>query len=297
MKRLKDYLNNPKFSLHFVYFGVQFGIALDFGAIEQEINREIAINGGITRNTALARFALTFTKKPSDGASYIAKNLDEFAQYLDKRSIQCLQIEMFARAGQIDRAKECLNALKKDGLSKADENKLQTIITEAGGSTSIEYRKEQFEKTDSLEDLMNLVHELESKREWEDLCEYGEILFERTHSLPDAERLANVLTQTQKDERLTKFLKTNSSFLAQSKVLQLFYCWSLYCEGSLLEARSELFKLHNDQENHNYRALQINLGVTLGDWKSLPELVSYEYQHKNERNAQELIQIAQFGVL
>ena len=75
------------------------------------------------------------------------------------------------------------------GLSEAEEGRLRGRIAEAEGTDPVEGLKEQFKKTDSLLDLENLVNELGARDDWEDLCEYSEILFERTRALPAAEKL------------------------------------------------------------------------------------------------------------
>jgi len=251
----------------------------------------------MTHDAAMARFALAFTQKtPQAIASYLARHRDELTDYIDKKSMQFLQIEMLSRAGLPNRAKECLDSLVKEGLSEAEESRFRRIIAESEGTDPVEARKEQFSNTDSLSDLASLVDELENKGEWDGLCEYGEILFERTRSLYDAERLAKALTNTNKNEQLIAFLRKNETLLAQSKNLPMLYCWSLYHEGALLEARAELAKLSGDHDNPNYRALQVNLGIALGDWNSLSAIVANEYREKDRRSAQDLISAAKLAL-
>jgi hypothetical protein len=296
IERLKEKLRDPKSALHLVRLGLQFKIKLDLGVVEEQIERQIALHGGITQDAAIARFALAFTKKnPEDVANYIARHSDKLAKYFDKKSLQFLEIEMLSKARLPEKAKDCLNILMTEGLSEAEERRLRRIIAEIEGTNPIETCKEQFRKTDTLDDLMILVEKLEERGEWDDLCEYGEILFARTRSLSDAELLARALNNTQKNERLVEFLRTNSTLLSQSKNLHILYCWALYNEGALLEARSELSKLIDDRDNPNYRTLQVNLGIALGDWNSLTAFVANEYLEKDKRSAKELLGTAQLG--
>ena len=121
--------------------------------------------------------------------------------------MQFLEIDMLSQAGLAEKARECLGRLINEGISEVEESRLRRTIAEAEGTDPVEVRKEQFSKTDSLGDLMSLVDELEKRSEWDDLCEYGEMLFERTHSLRDAERLAIALANARKNERLVPFLR------------------------------------------------------------------------------------------
>ena len=296
-RRLESKLRDLKTYLRLVRFGLQFGIKLDNKVVEQEIERQIALNGKITYDTAIARFALVQTQQtPEDAANYIAQYHDEFADYIDKKIILSFQIELFLRTGQLNKANECLDTLTREGLSEAEKNRLQIIIAQAEGASPVEALKKQFKKTSSLSDLGILVDELETRNDWNEICEYGNILFERTHELRDAERLAIALHNTQKLERLVEFIESNKTLLSESKRLQLIHCWSLYNEGELLEASSELTKLDDDWDNENYRTLQINLAVSLGDWNSLSAFIAKECNEKDKRNAKELITAARLAL-
>lgn len=292
-ERLREKLRDTKSALRLVHLALQFGIKLDLKQVEDEMDRQIALHGGITLDTAIARFALAFThKKPEDVANYIARHREQLNKYIDNKYLQFLEIDMLSQAKMSDRAEECLNNLKKEGLSKSEESRLRRIIAEIEGTNPIEACKEQFKKTDAFADLQILVEELEARGEWFDLCIYGEIIFARTHSLRDAERLATALNKTQKYKQLIEFLRANSEFLTQSPNLHMFYCWALYYEGSLLEARIELEKLSDDP---NYHILQVNIGIASGDWNSLISFVAKEYMEKEKRSAQELIGAAQLA--
>ena len=295
-RRLESKLRDLKSALNFVRLGIKFGVKLDLAAVEQEIERQIALNGRITPDAAFARFARAFIQKsPEDVANYIDRHFDELADHIDKKSMQLCQIEMLTRAGLPDRANDIFKKIK-DGFSEAEKSRFRRIISEAKGSDPVNGLKAQFKETNSLPDLAILVNRLETKSDWNGLCEYGEILFERTHNLRHAEGLALALYNTQKNERLVEFLKSNKTLLIQSEKLQMLYCWSLYLNGELLEARSELSKLNDDWDDEKYRTLQIYLAIALGDTNSLSAFVAKECREKGRRNAQELIRTAQLAL-
>ena len=295
-RRLESKLRDLKSALNFVRLGIKFGVKLDLAAVEQEIERQIALNGRITPDAAFARFALAFIQKsPEDVANYIDRHFDELASHIDKNSMQLCQIEMLSRAGLPDRANDIFKKIK-GSFSEAEKSRFRRIISEAEGIDPVNILKAQFKETDSLQDLTILVDKLETKDDWNGLCEYGEILFERTHNLRHAEGLALALYNTQKNERLVEFLKSNKTLLIQSEKLQMLYCWSLYLNGELLKARSELAKLNDDWDDEKYRTLQIYLTISLGDWNSLSAFVAKECQAKDKRNAHELIHAAKLAL-
>ena len=296
-KRLESKLRDLKSALYFVRLGIEFGIKLDLDAVKEEIERQIALNGGITPDAALARFALTLTQNTlEDAANYIAQHHDELTGHIEKKTMLSLQIDLFSQTGQLEKANECLSILSEEGLSEAEKSRLQIMIAEAEETASVEAFKEQFEKTNSSSDLGILVDKLEARNNWNDICEYGKILFEKTHNWRDAERLAIALHNTQKSEQLVEFLESNRTLLPKSNRLQLIHCWSLYHEGDLLEARTKLERLDDDWDDENYRILQVNLAVSLGDWNSLSEFVSREWKERDKRSAQELIHAARLAL-
>ena len=296
-KRLEGKLGDPKSALHYVPLGCQFGIKMDFEAVEREIERQVALYGKITADAAIARFALAFTRKrPEDVANYIAQYHEQLSEHIHRKSMSSIQIEMFCRAGMVERAKECLDILVNKGLSDTEKARLQLEISKAEGTDPAEALKEQFGKTGTLADLIALVNELEVKNEWNGLCDYGKTLFERTRSLHDAERLATALRNTQDDEHLLNFLQANPVLVNQSKTLQMLYCWALYCEGELLGACSELAKLSDNRDDQNYRALQVSIGIALGDWTSLSRIVANDCLEKDRRRSRELPASAQLAL-
>lgn len=295
--RLTTKLRDLASALRFVRLAVQLGVELDFDAIEREIERQIALNDGkITFDAALARFALVFTiDTPEQALAYIERHRDEIVGLLDKRPVESFRIELLSRTGQFESANLVLESLIDEGLPETEINRHRQVIAEAEGADPVEGLKEQFRITNSLSDLGNLVDTLEARNAWDDLCEYGVMKFERTHALPDAERYAVALYNTQKVVRLVEFLDSNRTLLAQSKPLRLLRCWTLYYEGKLLEACSEIEELSDWWDNPNCRELRVNIGIHLGDWNSLSSVVAHECEKKTIRSAEELIRTAQLA--
>ena len=296
-RRLQEKLCDTKLVLRFVPLALQFGIKLDLATIGQEIERQIALNGGITQDAATSRFAMAFVQEsPADIANYITKHYDELSEFIDKNAMRFIQIEAFARAGLSKKAYEILENLIKDGLSEIEESRMHRIISEVEGTNPKDAWEAQFKESDSLGDLVALVEQLESRQNWDALCEYGALLFDRTHNVRNAERLSNALNNSHRSERLIQFVEDNLELLSLSNHLQVLYSCALFQEGLLVESRTQFAQLGEDPENRIYRALQINLGIALGDWNSLSAFVASEYQRIERRSAYELMDTAKLAV-
>ncbi len=296
-RRLERRLRDSESALHFVPLGLQYGVGLDVVAAEREVERHIALHGGMTRDAAAARFALARSQETAeDIANYIDRHYAALSEYFDTKALRSLQIEMLSRAGRIERAYECLEFLIEEGVSGEEESRLRTIIEKNEGRDTVRDRKALFEKTGSFDDLTALVIDLERKGDWEALCKYGENLFQETGDVQDAEGLANALHNANRFDRVIEVIEENSDLLEQSPNLRLFYCWALYFEGALLCAHSEFAKLSITQINANFRALQVNIAIALGQWDSLVAYVANEFKEKENRSALDLIKAARLAL-
>lgn len=295
--RLENKLRDPNQALGFVHFALHFGIKLDLNLVERDIERSIAINGGMTMDAAIARFALAFTQQtPEEVANYISRHFIQLTDYIDPKLLLNLQIEMLSRAGLKEKAYEVLNQLLAEGIPADQELNLRRIISETEGNVPLESRKAQYETTGELHDLINLVAELQEQEHWDDLCNFGRQLFEETRSLGDAESLVNAFNNTQNSKKLVNFLDENDEFLAQSSFLRMSYAWGLYNEGEFLRAREALASLGDSVASPNYRALQVNLGIATGDWASISAFIADEYQNRKDRSPPDLIGVAQLAL-
>ena len=242
-QRLRENFRDAKSALHAVPLALQFGIDLDLTEVEQQIERQTALNGGPTADTAFARFALAFKQKSAkDVADYLARHYDELSKYIDQKSLRFLQIETLLKTGYPDRANELSELLLQDGLSEAEESRLRRIISEAEGIDPVEAREAQFKESNSLDDLVRLVSKLERQQDWDGLCKYGALLFNRTRSVREADLLAGALINARRADQLVEFVNENSGLLSQSENLQMAYSWALYHEGEFLEASRQLEK-------------------------------------------------------
>ena len=296
-QRLLERLSDLKSALRLVSLGLQFGINLDLAAVEQEIERQLALHGGVLQEAEIARFLLFMTQKPAtEAVQYLAEHEETLSGYLGRKAVRIFQIECLAQAGKPETANEYLGLLVEEGLPQEEESRLKIVIAEAQGTDSLEALKTQFEQTGTLEDLTILVSELEKREEWKALCEYGALLFSETRYLPDAERLAIAFYETHRTDRLVELFESYPDLLTQSTNLQTLYCWALFHEGELFKARSELANVSDGGQDGNYRTLCVNLAIALGDWNSLAAFVNSEYQEREDRCAGDLIRAAQLSL-
>ena len=296
LKKLEDKLRGNELNLRFVPLALQFGVSLDIEKVEKEVQRQIALNGGNTYETAFTRFALAFERKsPEDAADYIDLHFNTLSQFIKKEFLLSNQLHLLISAKKIEQARRVLNALEEEGLSDIERKRNEVSIAKIEGEDSLQLRENLYEETGLLTDLISLIDELVGRGYWGKVADYCQILFENTNDIKDAERLINALHQVHQSKRIIIFVEEHTDLLSQSVSLQMFYCWALFNEGEFVKADTEIKKLSDFQEDQNYRALQVSLALSSGNWNSLLGLITQVNQDKDKKSAHELLEMAQLA--
>lgn len=283
--------------LPFVPLGIQYCRDLDRQVLEREIERQTMLNGEIPVHAALARLAMALTQgTPQKRAAYLEQHHDQLASILTTRSLLQLQIQVLSAAGYPDRAAAALETLECEGLSNQERSFIEATISEAAGDNPSRLLEEQFAQDSSPIVLLRLVQQLEMQGSWDRLATYAGQLFEHTESLPDAERFTRSLAQIGHARSLMDFVRANPSLRTQSAQIRAHYAWALYAEGELLAARRELDSLDANWNDADYRALHVQLGISVGDWRSLSSFVAGEYRRRESRGPADLLTAAKIAL-
>lgn len=293
LRELEAKLHDPEIALSKLFLGVQFGLKIDLISVEKEIERHLTLYGGESFDAALARFTLMFTQKsPKEVVTYIDQYREQLEKYFSKIGISKIEIEMLAKAGSFFEAAKKLKELILEGIAESEISYLKYMIEESNSDNPIEAMKRLFEKTGKLADLENLVQELEFQQNWTQVCEYGNELFSRTRSVKHAESFARGLFSTNKYDELADLLRKYPEFLNLSELLKFFWGYVLLYEGSLQELSTLLEGMHSLNDHQNYRTLFVNLAISSGKWGKLASYIENEWDKKDQRDANELLQSA-----
>jgi tetratricopeptide (TPR) repeat protein len=291
--RLEKAFENVATGLRLVALAFDFGIKLDEKVIDREIERQFALNGEYTFESAIARFSLAFIQESERHVvDYLEKYEANLIGFIENKAILRLKAEMLARSRQYEKARLCLEKLKSEGASQAELNRVQRLIEEAEGGDTFESIVAQFNFSGDIQDLIVLVKEVEAGSNLSELVHYSELLFEKTQSFPDAVRLAQAYYDDHEFAKVTAFLSSNPTYLDRSGDLRLLLAFSYFDLGQLSEATSELNKLPADYENPNVGSLRIDISISSGDWNSLTVTLAKNYERRDQKSAVELIRLA-----
>ena len=141
---------------------------MDLSAVVKQIERQESLRGGMTSDSATARFALASTEQYSDQCTeYIIEHFEAFSEYITTKAMRMLQIEWYVKKGRYDAASGCVKQLEQDGVAEGEIDLFRERIDEAKGADLSEVRKARFAESDQLNDLVALVVDLREKENWD----------------------------------------------------------------------------------------------------------------------------------
>jgi hypothetical protein len=293
---LEKSMRDPAQALRRLPLALQFGLKLDFEAVEKEIDRQDTLSGGNSLEVAMARFSMAFTKKgPREIAAYIEKHRPQLLRYLNPLFIASVEIQTLAKSAQIELAEARYNELTDLNIGEQERARLLRIIAEAKGENPVQAREKQFKDSDALTDLANLIELLETQKDWPRLVMYAKAFFERTRDLPGCRVYAQALFETADFKGIVELLSQQQDLLDRSHYLQALLAWALYRTGNVKECRKALADLRSRRDDAGDRVLVVSLAIVSGDWTSLAAFVEGEWEKRSQRSAEDLLRAGQLA--
>lgn len=289
-------ITDPATLLRRLNLSLQFGVDIDLGQVEKEVDRQTARSGGMSYDAAIARFALAFTQRSrAEAAAYVEQHREQLLKHLDWKGVYFFEIEMLATSGQTAQARVRLQEAIDRGLTDDETSRLRRLLAEATGSDAVAERLATYERSKSITDLRLLLDAYQEEKNWEKFEEYGRCLIDKTGDIADARRYAIALYNLERlDDVLTVF-ETYPALITVYGQLRLLHVQTLFELGNLDEAYAALAALRLTSDSADARQLQINLAIASGDWESLQSFVESEWNTRTERTGLELIRAGQIA--
>ena len=295
-QRLESILDDLPSGFPFLDLALQFKMPLDLLMIDREIERQRVLHGGPTLETELTQLTLENERlDPGDFSDFISSQFDSLLTCFSENFLNLLRIQALVGANRPAEAREYLGRIQSK-LPDDELSRIETTINASQDSAHYSSFVEQFEISQSLEDLQNLVIYLEHTEQWRVLYKYARTLFERVHTVSAAIHLAHALYNTGQLAELIDLVTRDNSMLSRSDELRLIYSWTLYRQGELNKARTHIKQLSPSFDHQSHRSLQVRLDIALGDWPSLHDFVARERSNMRRRSATELLDSAQLAV-
>ena len=295
LAELQESMRSPEHSLRRLPIALGVDLPVDLVAVEQEIDREMALSGGASLDASLARLAFAQTRGPEERAAYIREHRGELTAHVNPAFLASVEIQSLVAAGQLHLAQQRIEELASADLSDDDRARLARIVADARASDPTTARERRFAESGSLYDLQLLVDALERNQDWPRLAQYAGTLFQRARDLPRCVLLARSLFETGEFAALVEHVRNHADLLSASASLQSLLAWALYNLGHLRECLEVLAPLRDTRDAREDRELTVGVAIAAGDWHSLAGFVEREWERRTDRSAGELLRAAQIA--
>jgi hypothetical protein len=296
--KLNNYLSDASHkALEYLPLAFAFKINLDYSKVEEEVNRQTALSNDTSPTLGVARFVLALNQKGSSQViEYINDHREQLVKHVNPAAIKMLEVEVLAKAGLTEDAEALLSKWDQDGAIPEEIKNLRNIIASVKGEEPIALALSQYNDTNNVSDLAQLVNLLERSGLKEKCLFYTLKLFGITGTEQDALRVANASSANRQFTELHKFLVDNFDLVKNSTSLMFHWAWSLFREGYFSKSKECLLELKKLNDQHlDLQSLDAHLAIYTGNWDSLTVIIESSWENRNSLSAEDLMQVAQLA--
>lgn len=277
--------------LDYAWLALVYGIEFDERHLRSELDRAGAL-GGWSGGQLMT--ALQLAMRDPDGAdllAFVQTHRESMVKLLPVELAYGLEVEVLAKRGHILEARSRLGYARPI-LGTEIVGRLTTIIDEQEGENPIALRLAAYDASGSEADLSFLVQAL-TDAEDERTADYAVRLWRLRRRTKDAVIACNAMFNASRDDDLDLFLAEIEDLVVAEPRLMQHRAWALYRSGALDDAREMLEPLRAaSPDDASLRQLAINVAVEAGDMPRLAAIAATDFERRDHRDAQQLMQAA-----
>lgn len=292
-REVEDGMQEMKRAVDLLPFALAFGIAFDGKRIGQHLAQREALSG-LTNQELIAEFLLAeATLAPRELADYLEREDERLGKVITKAILIGKRIEGLVRDGELARARNLLEQRRAD-LDERLYDRFRMIIDAHAGEDIREQLEKFYRKTNSIEDLRNLVSHLGQVEDWSGLRPLLEELFGREPTVANAKRVVACMQRSQQvdDDQVLSFLNANDTLVERDSGLRSMKAWLLFQTGNWKQAKDindELLLARTDDAD---LVLDMNLALQSGDWEHFSAIVDREWDRRTGHSPDTLMRLA-----
>lgn len=290
--RLTTILGDGGADITVVPMALGFGIPIDIPSVERALKRQATLDPKGNDDVAFAHFAIAQAQpSAAEALAYFNLHRELLYAHLNVGGMTNFEVRLLVEAGQSGRAAEVL-AGAGNALPPAQVEMLEEVIANGPGRKSVASLEAEYEKSQTVLVLHNLVGALANEGYSDRLLELWRRLIRELKSLDEAEQLIHFLSRNERLSEIDAVLGDVEDLIPGSQVLRAAKAWSDYRQGRFGDAQSRLAELRSERDDPNYRALQVNLIIASGRWPELLSFVDTEWAARESRTTPEILGVA-----
>lgn len=254
--------------------------------------------GGLNDEEIFAELFLSLDRlDPSELVSYLNLHKNRLMQIVVPAFLTTLIIDALVNDKQLDQARALLRE-QSSNFSSRDLNRLEMMIDFNEGQNPRENLQRQYDESNRLIDLKNLVSYLFKVNDAKALRPLVLELFELETNVDNAVKVLNCLGGSPffDHNSVLDFLNDNDDIVEHHDELKAAKVWALYNTGNFRESKLVNEILLNKRNNQNDLLNKVKIEVSLGNWEEIPRTINETWQNRKFYDAKTLIHIAQLAI-
>lgn len=281
-------------SIKFAYF---FGVNYDSEPLKHYLDHRKNF-GGLNDEEFFAELILSLDRlDPSELVSYLDLHKNRLMQIVVPAFLTTLLIDALVNDNQLDRARELLRE-QSSNFSSSDLNRLEMMIDFNEGQNPRENLQRQYEESNRLIDLKNLVNYLLKVNDSKALRPLVLKLFELEPNVDNAVKVLNCVGGSPffDHNSVLDFINDNDDMVEQHDELKAAKVWALYNTGNIGESKLVNESLLKKRHHQNDLLNKVKIEISLGNWEEIPRTINETWQNRGLYDAKTLIHIAQLAI-
>lgn len=249
--------------------------------------------GGLTADQLRAELYLL--NQPEQSAELVRFLTEEWQNLLPDNNPEALTVMMvqaLAFLKDIDGATAFFEAHSAD-IGPAVAARLELMLRGARGEDASDNALVLFNRSNAMEDLVNLVQILEGKKHWKRLTPYSAELFKRQPNFDTAMLKRRCMQRARASASdLNSFLKSTVGVVQQRPEIRSARAWASLDAGDHLGAKLLNDELLSERSDGVDIALDVNIAIRTGDWERFPIISAKAFEMRALLHSQMLLSLA-----
>jgi len=284
-----------KKAVRLIRYAMSFGITVDTTPLEMHLAKLEQLGGPNDDELIATLLLLQHNNQHSEVARFIESRWSRLIEIARPAALAGARIEALVKAGECNSAILALEEHEKF-IFKPDLPRHKLMIEDCKGQDPTQRAKENFEASQAIEDLWNLVFVLRAKKRWSDLVPYARLLVRRETTAEAVTILATGLQNgNAPPKEIVATLELYREITQLDHNLNSMYAWALYHLGRVFEAKDINDKLLRERSAANDIGLDANIAIRLGDWDRFTDVLSTAWVCRDELPVQLTLQVAKLA--
>lgn len=292
--RLRGAFETAGDELLYLPLALTFGLSVARSKAEALIEQRLALGQSADAELVSALLALLLDRAvhdPAHAATLVTRHRTILAEHLDPQSVVSLEANILTDAGRIDEARALVEQVDQSALL-AHERSVLWRGAEQDPAELLAALEAEYSAQPHVSTLIQLVRRHHEVGWSERYMGYALELLKTLRNTTYVEDMVNFARSHAREEEALALIEVLGGSVVLPPALTSQAAWLYLRRGRLGDAERLLAELERQRDARGDRVLRFQLLLISGQWEALDAFLERQWQHHQQREADELAQCA-----